>query len=150
MTGFEECQSALGEGHAWIQLETHSEVTQTWQKRCLLWELSASSYAQCDVGYCRAHTLPQRQYQENFCLKECHISPPPWKSPWAIPDSWRRCNILSGAHREKLLPYEGKIPVLDPQAWRVCYCLCLHASAEPGMCPVSGSWIGMDAPRSSH
>lgn len=86
--GVSEC---LGGAHAWIQLGTHSKVTQTWQERSLLWEQDANYYAQCDVGYCRVHTLSQRQYQANFCLKECHVNYPPWKLLWVIPTLWRRC-----------------------------------------------------------
>lgn len=63
--GVSEC---LGGARAWIQLGTHSEVTQTRQERWLLWEQAPNYSTWCDVGNCGAYVLSQRQYQQNFCL----------------------------------------------------------------------------------
>lgn len=104
----------LGGAHAWIQLGTRSEVTQTWQERCLLWDQDANYYAQRDVGYCRAHTLSQRQCQENFCLQECHVSYPPWQLPWVIPSPWRRCIPQAGHTEHSCCPARVRYPFWFP------------------------------------
>lgn len=105
----------MGGARAWIQLGTRSEVTQTRQERCLLWEQDANSYAQCDVGYCRAHMLSQRQYQKNFCLKECHVSYPPWQLLRVIPNPWRRSMPRAGHTGGSCCPMGVKYPFWFPR-----------------------------------
>lgn len=89
---------------------------------------------------CRAYTLSQRQYQENFCLKECHIRYPPWQSPWFISKPWRRC--LSWAEHTR--------HSCCPRRMTTCCCQSPQANMKPGLCPAGGSWKGTDTPKSFH
>lgn len=104
---------SLGAAHAWIQLGSPSEVTQTPQERWFLWEQAANSSTRCDMGNCRAYTLLQGQYQKNFCFKDSHHSkclgsfPSPGGGVCAarapMPTWSQGCVLLVGAGRGQIL-----------------------------------------------